>query len=91
VGVAGRALGEVLAMAVAIVDPGTVLISGALARTGEHLIGAVREVVYQNHPARGLRIAEGRLGSRAGVAGATALVLDRVLAAETVDARLAAL
>jgi predicted NBD/HSP70 family sugar kinase len=89
---AGRALGEVLAMVVTVVNPGTLLISGSLATTGEHLVGEVREVVYQGvqyRSTRGLRIGEGRLGPRAGVVGAASMVVDRVLSPELVDARIA--
>jgi predicted NBD/HSP70 family sugar kinase len=89
---AGRALGEVLAVVVSVVNPGSLIISGALARTGEHLVGEVREVVFQGvqyRSTRGLRIGEGRLGPRAGVVGAASMVADRVFSPEVVDARIA--
>ncbi|WP_433476360.1 ROK family transcriptional regulator [Spirillospora sp. CA-142024] len=90
---AGRALGEVLAMVVSVVNPGVLIISGALARTGEHLVGEVREVAFQGvqyRSTRGLRIGEGRLGPRAGVVGAASMVVDRVFSTDVVDARIAA-
>ncbi len=90
---AGRALGEVLAMVVSVTNPGSLIVSGSLARCGEHLVGMVREVVYQGvqfRSTRGLRIGEGRLGSRAGVVGAASMVVDRVLSSAAVDARIAA-
>ncbi|MFC5751653.1 ROK family transcriptional regulator [Actinomadura rugatobispora] len=89
---AGRVLGEVLATLVSVTNPGVLVISGGLARTGEHLLSGIREVVYQvaqYRSTRGLRISEGRLGERAGVIGAASMVVDRVLAAEAVDARIA--
>ncbi|MFB4319589.1 ROK family protein [Actinomadura sp. 21ATH] len=89
---AGLVLGEVLATLVSVTNPGVLVISGGLARTGEHLLAGVREVVYrdaQYRSTRNLRIAEGRLGERAGVTGAASMVVDRVLAAEAVDARIA--
>ncbi|GAA2107085.1 ROK family transcriptional regulator [Actinomadura alba] len=89
---AGRVLGEVLAMVVSVVNPGVLIISGSLARTGDHLLGEIREVVYraaQYRSTRGLRIAEGRLGERAGVVGAASMVADRVFSPEVVDARIA--
>jgi hypothetical protein len=46
--------------------------------------------VAQYRSTRGLRITEGMLGERAGVIGAASMVVDRVLAAEAVDARIAA-
>ncbi|GAA3934227.1 ROK family protein [Actinomadura viridis] len=89
---AGRVLGEVLATLVSVTNPGVLVVSGALARTGEHLLSGIREVVHQvarDRSTRGLRIVEGRLGERAGVIGAASMVVDRVLAAEAVDARIA--
>ncbi|MEW2355504.1 ROK family transcriptional regulator [Spirillospora sp. NPDC029432] len=89
---AGRVLGEVLATLVSVTDPGVLVVSGGLARTGEHLLAGIREVVYRDarYPsARDLRIVAGRLGERAGVIGAASMVVDRVLAAEAVDARIA--
>ncbi|WP_395103468.1 ROK family protein [Actinomadura sp. SCN-SB] len=88
---AGRVLGEVLATLVSVTNPGVLVVSGGLARTGEHLLAGIREVVYQvaqYRSTRGLRITEGLLGERAGVIGAASMVIDRVLAAEAVDARI---
>ncbi|GAA2433570.1 ROK family protein [Actinomadura vinacea] len=90
---AGLVLGEVIATLVSVTNPGVLIVSGGLARTGEHLLSGIREVVYrvaQNRSTRGLRISEGLLGERAGVIGAASMVVDRVLAAEAVDARIAA-
>jgi predicted NBD/HSP70 family sugar kinase len=89
---AGRVLGEVLATVVSVVNPGVLIVSGSLARTGDHLLGGIREVVYraaQYRSTRELRIAEGRLGERAGVVGAASMVVDRVFSPEVVDARIA--
>jgi predicted NBD/HSP70 family sugar kinase len=89
---AGRVLGEVLATVVSVVNPGVLIISGSLARTGDHLLGGIREVVYQAaqyRSTRGLHITEGRLGERAGVVGAASMVADRVFSPDVVDARIA--
>lgn len=89
---AGRALGEVLTTVVSVVNPGLLIVSGALARTGEHLVGGVREVVFQGvqyRSTRGLRFGEGWLADRAGVVGAASMVVDRVFAPDVVDARIA--
>ncbi|PRX95455.1 ROK family transcriptional regulator [Allonocardiopsis opalescens] len=88
---AGQVLGEVLATVVSVVNPGTLIVSGALARTGEVLLGGVSEVIFQaaqHRSTHGLRIIQGRLAERAGVVGTVAMVVDRVLSAEAVDARL---
>lgn len=89
----GRTLGQVLAVVVSVVNPGSLIISGSLAGAGEHLVGEIREVVFagvQYRSTRGLHIGEGRLGPRAGVVGAASLVIDRVFSPEAVDARIAA-
>jgi predicted NBD/HSP70 family sugar kinase len=89
---AGQVLGEVLATLVSVTNPGVLVISGGLARTGEHLLSGIREVVHQvaqYRSTRDLRITEGLLGERAGVIGAASMVVDRVLAAEAVDVRIA--
>jgi predicted NBD/HSP70 family sugar kinase len=89
---AGRVLGQVLATVVSVVNPEILIVSGGLARTGDHLLAGVREVVYrdaQHRSTRGLRIAEGRLGEHAGVLGAAAMVADGVFSPEAVDARIA--
>jgi predicted NBD/HSP70 family sugar kinase len=89
---AGRVLGQVLATVVSVVNPEILIVSGGLARTGDHLLAGVREVVYrdaQHRSTRGLRIAGGRLGEHAGVLGAAAMVADSVFSPEAVDARIA--
>ncbi|MEV0405739.1 ROK family transcriptional regulator [Actinoallomurus sp. NPDC050550] len=90
---AGRVLGEVLAVVVSVVNPGSLIISGSLAGAGEHLVGEIRETVFrgvQYRSTRGLHIGEGHLGSRAGVVGAASMVIDRAFSPEVVDARIAA-
>jgi predicted NBD/HSP70 family sugar kinase len=90
---AGRVLGEVLATVVSVVNPGVLIVSGGLARTGEHLIAGVREVVNrtaEHRSTRGLLITGGKLGERAGVVGAASMVVERVFSPDVVDARIAA-
>ncbi|GAA0339132.1 ROK family transcriptional regulator [Actinoallomurus spadix] len=90
---AGRTLGEVLAVVVSVVNPGSLIVAGSLAGAGEHLVGEIREVVFrgvQYRSTRGLHIGEGRVGGRAGVVGAASMVVDRVFSSEAVDARIAA-
>ncbi|MFC6087939.1 ROK family transcriptional regulator [Saccharothrix lopnurensis] len=89
---AGRLLGEVLATAVALLNPTVVVIGGDLALTREHLLVGVREGLHERTVpalASSLAVVESRLGDRAGVHGARHLVVDQVFSAEAVDARLA--
>ncbi|MFT7840309.1 ROK family protein [Saccharothrix sp. BKS2] len=89
---AGRLLGEVLATAVALLNPTVVVIGGDLALTREHLLVGVRESLHERTVpalASSLAVVESRLGDRAGVHGARHLVVDQVFSAEAVDARLA--
>jgi predicted NBD/HSP70 family sugar kinase len=88
---AGRLLGEVLATAVALLNPGVVVLSGDMANTHEHFLVGVREVLYERTlplATRDLVITTSALGSQAGVEGARRLVLDSVFSAEAIDERL---
>jgi predicted NBD/HSP70 family sugar kinase len=79
---AGRDLGEVLATAVNILNPSVLVIGGSVARTGEHLLAGVREVVYgRSTPlsTRQLTVAESRAGENGGVLGAAIMVIQHVL------------
>lgn len=86
---AGRHLGEVLAGAVNLLNPGVVVLTGDLADAFEPLVAGVREQVYRHASAsvtRRLRIEPSKLGERGGVAGGAALVLEKILAARAIDA-----
>ncbi|MGI9665969.1 MAG: ROK family protein [Acidimicrobiia bacterium] len=86
---AGRLIGEALSSVVNLLNPELVMIGGDLAQTGQTLVAAIREVVYQRSlplSTADLRIQDSPLGDRAGVIGAAALVLDHVLHPEEVDA-----
>jgi len=86
---AGRLIGEALSSVVNLLNPELVVIGGDLARPGQTLVAAIREVVYKRSlplSTADLRIQESRLEDRAGVIGAAALVLDHVLYPDTVDA-----
>jgi predicted NBD/HSP70 family sugar kinase len=86
---AGRRVGEVLATAVNLLNPAVVVLGGDLTGAYEPLVAGVREVVYRRSTAlatRELRIEPSRLGDLAGIAGCAALVLDRILTPEAVDA-----
>ncbi|RAY11633.1 sugar kinase [Actinomadura craniellae] len=86
---AGRRVGEVIAAAVNLLNPGVVVLGGDLARAYEPLIAGVREIVYQRATAlatRQLRIEPSLLGDTAGLAGCAAMVLDHILAPDAIDA-----
>ncbi|WP_461001366.1 ROK family protein [Streptomonospora sediminis] len=89
---AGRRLGEVLAGAVNLLNPEVIVLGGLLGRAHDHLVAGVREVVFRRCTAlatRQLRIVAARGGEQSGLGGGAALVLDRILAPEAVNARIA--
>lgn len=89
---AGRDLGGVLATCVNLLNPSVIVIGGSLAEAGEHLLAGVREVVYHRSPplaTQHLRIVRSHTGARAGVRGASAMVIQSVLAPAAIDALLA--
>ncbi|WP_327089705.1 ROK family transcriptional regulator [Nonomuraea sp. NBC_01738] len=80
---AGREIGTVLASIVNFFNPATVVLGGAIAEAGEHVLAGVREVVYSRSlplATQHLRIQAGELGDRAGVIGAAVMVVEHVLA-----------
>jgi predicted NBD/HSP70 family sugar kinase len=79
---AGRELGEVLATYVNILNPSVIVVGGSVARTGEHLIAGVREVVYRRSTplaTRHLTITESRAGETGGVVGAATMLIQYLL------------
>ncbi|MCX5334245.1 MULTISPECIES: ROK family protein [unclassified Streptomyces] len=89
---AGRQVGDVLATVVTLLNPGVLMIAGDLA--GTPFLTGVRELLYQRALPRStahLDVVTSRLGERAGLVGAGALVVEHLYAAERVEERLAAL
>ncbi|NYG53721.1 ROK family transcriptional regulator [Nocardioides perillae] len=89
----GRLLGEVLAVAVDLLNPEVVVVGGDMAADFDTYAAGLRESLHARGTAlatRDLRIAPARHGDRAGVVGCAALALDHVLHPAAVDARLAA-
>ncbi|MET0864147.1 MAG: ROK family transcriptional regulator [Nakamurella sp.] len=85
---AGRDIGAVLATCVNLLNPSVIVIGGPLADAGEHLLAGVREVVYHRSPplaTQHLRISPSHTGARAGVRGASAMVIQAVLAPDAID------
>ncbi len=80
-----------LATCVNLLNPSVIVIGGPIAEVSEHLLAGVREVVYHRSPplaTQHLRISRSRTGARAGVRGASAMVIQAVLAPEAIDALL---
>jgi predicted NBD/HSP70 family sugar kinase len=89
----GRELGEVLAVAINLLNPAAVVIGGDMAAAFDFYVAGVRESVYRRSAplaTRDLQFLAAAHGDRAGVVGCAALALDHVLSPLAVDARLAA-
>ncbi|MET9829389.1 ROK family protein [Streptomyces sp. NPDC006385] len=89
---AGRQVGDVLATVVTLLNPGVLMIAGDLA--GTPFLTGVRELLYQRALPRStahLDIVTSRLGERAGLVGAGALVVEHLYAPERVEERLLAM
>jgi len=87
----GRELGEVLAVAINLLNPAAVVIGGDMAAAFDFYVAGVRESVYRRSAplaTRDLQFIPATHGDRAGVVGCGALALDHVLAPVAVDARL---
>ncbi|GGT07673.1 ROK family protein [Streptomyces chromofuscus] len=89
---AGRRVGDVLATVVTLLNPGVLMIAGDLA--GTPFLTGVRELLYQRALPRStarLDVVTSRLGERAALVGAGALVVEYLFAPERVEERLRAL
>ena len=89
----GRQLGEVLAVAINLLNPQAVVLGGDMAAAFDTYAAGVRESVYARAAAlatRDLQFLPATYGDRAGVVGCAALALDHVLSPSAVDAYLAA-
>src|SRR4051794_4874214 len=85
---AGRCLGEVLAECINFFNPGAIVIGGDISEAHQQLLAGVREVSFGRSlpmATRDLRLGCSQLGDRAGVIGAAIMVIEHVLAPETVD------
>ena len=85
---AGRHLGEVLAEAVNLFNPGVIVIGGDLGEVHEQLLAGVREVIFRRSlplATGALRIVPSQLGDRAGMIGAAVLVIEHVLSPDVID------
>lgn len=86
---AGRRIGEVMATVVCLINPGVLLIGGALASSS--LLSGVRETLYPMSLPRATRNLDVRLatlGDKAGIIGMTQMVVDEVFASKAINTRL---
>jgi len=89
----GRELGEVLAVAINLLNPAAIVIGGDMASAFDFHVAGIRESVYALAAplaTRDLQFLPATHGDRAGLVGCAALALDHVLSPMAVDARLAA-
>lgn len=87
----GRRLGEVLAVAINLLNPQAVVVGGDMAAAFDVYAAGVRESVYARASAlatRELQVLPSTYGDRAGLVGCAAMALDAVLSPAAVDARL---
>ncbi len=80
---AGRVLGEVAADVVSVLNPTKIVVGGALARAGEHLVAGMKELIYRRClplALDGLGISVALCDEYAGILGAAYLVVDAALA-----------
>ena len=85
---AGRAVGEVLAGCVSLLNPSVIVVGGSLAEAGEQLLAGIREVVYRRSlplATQHLRIVASRTRGRAGILGASTMAIEHVLSDEGLE------
>ncbi|MEO8282974.1 MAG: ROK family transcriptional regulator [Pseudarthrobacter sp.] len=90
---AGRDVGDVLAMAVNLLNPSVIVIGGSLGQAGEHLMAGVREVVYRRSlplATTHLRIALSVAGDQAAIFGASQMVTHYVLSPAAIESTIQA-
>lgn len=88
----GRHLGDLLAVAVNLLNPQAVVLGGDMPAVFDTYAAGVRESLYARAAAlatRDLQILPATFGDRAGLVGCAATVLDHVLSPTSVDAFLA--
>jgi glucokinase-like ROK family protein len=84
---AGRHIGQMLAIAVNMMNPSLIVIGGGVAAAGDVLMASIREVVYGRSlplATRQLHIRQSTLGDRAGVIGVASMVIDELFAPQRV-------
>jgi predicted NBD/HSP70 family sugar kinase len=85
----GRQFGEVLAAAVTLLNPATIVVGGDMAPAYDLFAAGLRESLYRDASAiatRELQIVSATFGEHSGVRGCAELALDEVLSEAAVDA-----
>jgi predicted NBD/HSP70 family sugar kinase len=85
---AGRDLGDALTSIVNFFNPTVIVFGGEMAEADEQLLAGVREVVYQRSlplATRNLGIVRSAAGPRAGVVGASVMVIEHILSPAVID------
>jgi predicted NBD/HSP70 family sugar kinase len=85
---AGRDIGEMLNLCVAVVNPSMIVVGGALAQAGEHLMAGIRESVYSRSiplATKNLSIVLSGMGPEAGVVGAGIMAIEYALSPEHLE------
>ncbi len=75
-------------MIVNFINPSVVVIGGALATAGEHLLAGIREEVYRRSlplATEHLQIVPSVTGEQSGVLGAAAMAISHVLSPEAIE------
>ncbi|WP_203454006.1 ROK family transcriptional regulator [Jiangella aurantiaca] len=88
----GLQIGDVLAAAVSLLNPGALVVGGDVIRAQEHFMPALQERLHQRTQplaTQDLQVSTSVLGDGAGVAGAVAMVVEAVYSAASVDLALA--
>jgi predicted NBD/HSP70 family sugar kinase len=88
----GRHIGEAIAAAVNLLNPAVVVVGGDMARAYDILVAGLREALYGNATAlatRVLQVVPSTHGERSALQGSAALILDRILSADAIDAAIA--
>ncbi|TYL49657.1 ROK family protein [Nocardioides sp. BGMRC 2183] len=87
----GRQVGELLAVAINLLNPQAVVLGGDMSEVYDVYAAGIRESVYARSSAfatRELQFLPATYGDRAGLVGCAALAIKRVLSPAAVDARL---
>jgi predicted NBD/HSP70 family sugar kinase len=91
---AAAAIGGVVATMVHFYNPSRVVIAGSITRSTDQLLAGIRSVVYERAlplATRNLTLAHSVLGDNAGVSGGVVTGIERVLAADHIEALMAEL
>ena len=85
---AGRDIGEVLTACVSLINPSVIVIGGAMAQAGEHLMAGVREMVYSRSmplATEHLQITQSKAAAEAAILGASMLAVQFAFSPERVE------